>query len=76
MTTRGQAADLATEQGAGQAAAQVLIWLLEDFVLQAPIPGQVAVAIGVLFGTVFSRLRLRRLFKRKGDDDEIDFDDL
>lgn len=53
---------LLANQGAGQAAAQVLVWLLQD-VVGVPVPAQVGVALGVLIGDVAYRLKWERLLR-------------
>lgn len=61
-----RAAALGGNHGAGQAAAQLVVWLLELMFGAGTVPPEIAVAIGVLIGELGGRLQWSRLFARKG----------
>jgi hypothetical protein len=61
---KAKASQFAANQGAGQAAAQVLVWGLELALGEGAVPPEVAVALGVLIGDVAYRLKWNRLLKR------------
>lgn len=57
--------ELIASQGIGLPAGQIVVWILEAFVLAEPIPAQVAIAIGTMLGGIFQYIATR--YKREKD---------
>ena len=65
---------LLTSVGLGIPLGQIVVWILETFYLEEPIPSEVAMAIGtVLGGALHAGVRLvQQIFSRRKDDDSED----